>query len=90
MVRRAEQFVKCWRAEDDIRGNSKEEDYIWSQGFPSYLQSRESHKKDVCRDFDKAITAAERKHAYGVFGSMSEDESFEEEEEAQSVWLTIR
>lgn len=69
------------------------EDYIWSQmAFPSYLQSRESHKKDVCREFDKAITAAERRQSLEALGSMAEEEEYEEEEDdqAHSVWLTIR
>jgi hypothetical protein len=64
-----------------------DEDTIWSQlAFPSYLQSRESHKKGVCRDFDKAITAAERKQ--GADASMEED--LEEEDPAEAVWLSIR
>jgi hypothetical protein len=64
-----------------------DEDTIWSQlAFPSYLQSRETHKKGVCRDFDKAITAAERKQ--GADASMEED--LEEEDPAEAVWLSIR
>jgi hypothetical protein len=68
-------------------GKGMDEDTIWSQlAFPSYLQSRESHKKGVCRDFDKAITAAERKQ--GADASMEED--LEEEDPAEAVWLSIR
>lgn len=64
-----------------------DEDTIWSQlAFPSYLQSRESHKKGVCRDFDKAIAAAERKQ--GADASFEED--LEEEDPAEAVWLAIR
>lgn len=64
-----------------------DEDTIWRQlAFPSYLQSRESHKKDVCREFDKAIVAAERKASTG---SMMQEDS-DDEEEAESVWLSIR
>lgn len=77
-------------AEDEFKG--KDEDSIWSDlAFPSYLQSRETHKKEVCRDFDKAITAAERKQAHQWLGSISEEEDeVMEEDEAQTVWLTIR
>lgn len=64
-----------------------DEDTIWSQlAFPSYLQSRESHKKGVCRDFDKAIAAAERKQ--GADASFEED--LDEEDPAEAVWLAIR
>eukprot|EP00878_Enallax_costatus_P026007 GHUV01027876.1.p1 GENE.GHUV01027876.1~~GHUV01027876.1.p1 ORF type:complete len:266 (+),score=66.14 GHUV01027876.1:292-1089(+) len=76
---------------DDQKG--REDDFSWSQtAFPSYLQSRDSHKKDVCWEFDKAITAAERKHSNERPGSMPEEEGFEEEEEdtAHCVWSTIR
>jgi hypothetical protein len=68
-------------------GKGMDEDTIWSQlAFPSYLQSRETHKKGVCREFDKAITAAERKQ--GADASMEED--LEEEDPAEAVWLSIR
>jgi hypothetical protein len=64
-----------------------DEDTIWSQlAFPSYLQSRETHKKEVCREFDKAIAAAARKQ--GADASMEED--LEEEDPAEAVWLSIR
>ena len=78
-------------AEDDQKG--REDDFIWSQtAFPSYLQSRESHKKDVCWEFDKFITAAERKHSHDRPGSMQEEEDFdvEEEDSPHCVWSTIR
>jgi hypothetical protein len=78
------------------RGNldSNDEDRIWSQlAFPSYLQSKNKHKPEVCRDFDKAVTAAERRQARDALGQASIDSVDEEEEadwEPETVWHTIR
>jgi hypothetical protein len=72
---------------------SHDEDRIWSQlAFPSYLQSKNKHNPEVCRDFDKAVTAAERRQArdaWGMDASVEEDES-EEDLEPETVWHTIR
>ncbi|WIA19690.1 hypothetical protein OEZ85_005618 [Tetradesmus obliquus] len=89
VVRRRRQRILLQATRDASSSNGKgmDEDTIWSQlAFPSYLQSRESHKKGVCRDFDKAIAAAERKQ--GADASFEED--LEEEDPAEAVWLAIR
>jgi len=72
--------------------NFNDEDQIWGQlAFPSYLQSKSKHKPEVCRDFDMAVTAAERRQArdaLGLAASMEEDE--DEDLEPETAWHTIR
>jgi hypothetical protein len=76
--------------------DANDEDRIWSTlAFPSYLQSRNRHKPDVCRDFDKAVTAAERRQAREALGLAAsvdsvEEEDEEEEWEPETVWHTVR
>lgn len=69
-----------------------DEDRIWSQlAFPSYLQSKNKHRPEVCKDFDKAVTAAERKQARDALGlPASKEEEEDEEFEPETVWHTIR
>jgi hypothetical protein len=73
--------------------SSNDEDRIWSQlAFPSYLQSKNKHKPEVCRDFEKAVTAAEHKQARHALAASVEsyDEEEDEEWEPETVWHTIR
>lgn len=70
---------------------SLDENRIWSQlAFPTYLQSKNKHKPEVCREFDKAVTAAERRQVRGSLGLDASLDDDEDEEEQETVWHTIR
>jgi hypothetical protein len=69
----------------------KDEDFLWSEtAFPSYLQSRDKHTREVCREFDRAVTEAERKQKSKVNSSSVPTSYWLDEEAEQSVWKTIR
>lgn len=72
--------------------NLNDEDQIWGQlAFPSYLQSKSKHKPEVCRDFDMAVTAAERRQARDALGRAASIEEDEDEDlEPETAWHTIR
>lgn len=76
--------------------DATDEDRIWSTlAFPSYLQSKNRHKPEVCREFDKAFTAAERRQAREAAGLAASVDSVEEDEgedewEPETVWHTVR
>jgi hypothetical protein len=80
--------------------DASDEDSVWrTLAFPSYLQSRQQHRPEVCRDFAQAVSAAERRqqrrNELGVSQASAEESVEEEEEEqeyleAETVWHTIR
>jgi hypothetical protein len=53
--------------------------------FPSYLQSANHHNPDVCRDFDQAVTRAERGLAATPHG-----EATAADNDTPAVWYAIR
>jgi hypothetical protein len=71
-------------------GSQVDEDMIWAQGgFPSYLQnSSQGYSMEVCRDFDRAITEAERSHSINILRSIEADE--DDVPYGQAVWQAIR
>lgn len=68
-------------------GNSgRPEDMGWLlDAFPSYLQSANHHNPDVCRDFDQAVTRAERGLAATPHG-----EATAADNDTPAVWYAIR
>eukprot|EP00775_Hariotina_reticulata_P012556 gene12556-biopygen14445 len=80
----------AWASKSDAF-KGKDEDFVWSElAFPSYLQSRDKHTREVCREFDRAVTAAERKQKAKEDASNAPDRYWLDEEAEQSVWMTIR